>query len=71
MGIPQYQLIYKQKATYGPIFRQTCDAEKQVDVVEISTRERLRLRTRDISIYRHSLVIDNKPYDILNVFEMR
>lgn len=70
MRSPQYQLVYKEKATGGPILRQTCDAEKQVEVVEITTRERLRLRTRDISIYRHSLVIDGKPYDILNVFEL-
>ncbi len=67
----QYQLFYKEKATRGPVLQLTYDGEKQLDVLEITTRDVVHLRARDISIYRHSLLIDSKHYDILNVFKLQ
>ena len=69
MGIARYQMLFKEEATRGPVLQQTYDADTQLEVREITTRAHLQLRARDVSLYRHTLVIDDKPYMILNVFE--
>jgi len=67
MDIAQYQIVYREKGTGGPVLRKTFDGDAQVDVREITTQSLIRLRASDVSIYRHSLMIDNTPYDILNI----
>lgn len=71
MSTGQYQLIFKEKASSGPVMRQTCDGETRMAVREITTRTLLQLRACDISIYRHTLLLDDKPYDILSVFPLQ
>lgn len=71
MGTHQYQLVYREKGTSGALLQKAFDGEAQVDVREIISRELLHLRVKDISLYRHSLVLDGKPYDIINIVELQ
>lgn len=71
MRMARYQLTCKEKSTAGPVIHQTYDGEAQVVVREITTQTLLRMYARDISIYRHTLLLNDKPYDILNVFRLQ
>ena len=68
MAKAQYHLLFKEEHTRGPVLQHTYGGEEQVEVSEITTRAHLLLCARDVSLYRHTLLIDNKRYDILNVF---
>ncbi len=70
MDIRQYQLVLKEKGTGGPVLRKTFDGAAPVDVREISTQAVLRLSASNVSMYRHCLVLDGKPYDIMNIIEL-
>ena len=63
----QFQLLIREEGTSGPICRHTCDAEEQLDVRELSSRETLVVRAQEISLYRHTLFLDGKAYRILDV----
>lgn len=63
----QYQLLIKEEGTNGPARQQIYDGENCLDVRELSTRMTTQVLAQDISLYRHTLFLDNKAYQILDV----
>lgn len=67
MRTTQYQLFIKAAATGGPVLKQNYGADALVDVRDITTRTVVQLRAREVSPYRHNLLMDGKAFEILNV----
>jgi len=70
MGTRQYQLVYREKGTRGAVLQKTLDAEARVNVREITSLQLLQLRVSNISLYRHNLVLEGRPYDIINIIDL-
>lgn len=62
-----YLLFVRAEGTPGPIRQQTYRAEDSVDVRDLATRVNIRVCAREISPYRHTLFLDGRPYQIMNV----
>jgi hypothetical protein len=62
-----FHMLIRAEGTPGPIRQQTYSGEQRLDVRDLSTRVIIRIRAQDISPYRHSLFLDGKAYQILNV----
>ena len=43
------------------------EANERLDVLDLSTRATLRVRAGDVSLYRHTLVLEGRAYDILSL----
>ena len=67
MQATKFQVFIKPAATRGPVLEQTYGADSLVDVRDITTLAVVQLRARDISPYRHHLLMDGKSFEILNV----
>ena len=62
----QYLLLIKEEVTNGPAYQQAYDANKCLNVRDLSTRLATQVLAQDISLYRHTLFLGDKAYQILN-----
>lgn len=65
----KYRIVLRQRDRPGPVVQQTYDGEDSVDARDLSTRVTLRLRARELSPYRHTLLMNGMEYQILNVLK--
>jgi hypothetical protein len=63
----QYHLIFKAKDIPGPVCHQMYDGDEPFEVRDLTTRVTIRVRAQDLSPYRHTLCMDGKEFQILNV----
>ena len=63
----QYHLILKAKDVPGPVSHKMCDGSDNLDVRDLTTRVTVKLHAQDLSPYRHTLFLDGKEFQILNV----
>jgi hypothetical protein len=63
----QYRLDIQSAGAVSPLRQQTYDGDERLDVRDLSTRVTVRVSVRDISPYRHTLLLDGKEFRILNV----
>ena len=63
----QYQLLITTADTPRLVRRRSYDGDDRLDVRELSTRVTIQVRVREISPYRHTLLLDGAEYQILNV----
>ena len=71
MQTTRYQVFIKAAAARGPVLEQNYRADAWVDVRDMTTRAVLQLRARELSPYRHHLLMDGNSFDILNVIGVR
>ena len=62
-----YLLLIKEEGTHDPAYQQAYDANKCLNVRDLSTRLATQVLAQDISLYRHTLFLGDKAYQILNV----
>lgn len=63
----QYQVIIMTEEHVGPTCRQTYDADARLEVRELSTRMTIVVRAKELSPYRHTLLLEGKGYQIINM----
>ena len=63
----QYLLLIKEEGSNGPTTQQVYEANKCLNVRDLSSRQATQVLAQDISLYRHTLFLGNKAYQILNV----
>jgi hypothetical protein len=63
----QLQMLIRAESRPEPAHWQTFDGEQRLEVREMSIHERLQILARDVSPYRHALLLDGLSYAILNV----
>jgi hypothetical protein len=63
----QYRLDIQATGAAGPLRQQTYHGDERLEVRDLSTRVTVRVSARDISPYRHTLLLDGKEFRILNV----
>jgi hypothetical protein len=62
-----YVLFIRPEGSPGPIRKQSYGAEDSLDVRDLATRVTVKVRAHEISPYRHTLFLDGKAYQIVNV----
>jgi hypothetical protein len=68
--VKQYQISLIAKNSSGPIQQQTYDGDELLAVQEFVTQVPVRVCARDLSPYRHTLLLDGTEFRILNVIRM-
>jgi hypothetical protein len=63
----RYQLLFRAEGSPGPLRQQLYGGEERVDVRDMATRATIRIPARDLSLYRHTLLLEGRSYQILNV----
>ena len=63
----QYLLLIKEEGSIGPACQLAYDGDQYLNVRDLSTRLATRVLTQDLSLYRHTLFLGDKAYQILNV----
>ena len=63
----QYLLLIKEEGSNSPACQLAYDGDKCLNVRDLSTRLATQVLAQDISLYRHTLFLGDKAYQILNV----
>ena len=63
----QYLLLIKEEGSSSPASQLAYDGDKCLNVRDLSTRLATQVLAQDISLYRHTLFLGDKAYQILNV----
>jgi hypothetical protein len=63
----QYRLLITTADAPRLVRRRSYDEDDRLDVREISTRKTIQVRANEISPYRHTLLLEETEYQILNV----
>ena len=67
----QVDLMIVAEGSQGGIARRhRCDSKQQFEVRDLSTRSVIQLRAEEISLYRHTLLMNGIAYRILNIFKL-
>ncbi len=67
MASNKYRLLLRERDKPGPMVQQTYGAEERVDVRDLSTQVTIHVRAQELSPYRHTLFLNGREYQILNV----
>lgn len=71
MGMNQCRLaIAEEGMRGGPIRFQTFGDTERLEVRDLSTRTTVMVPAKEISAYRHNLLLEGKTYRILNVIKL-
>lgn len=65
----EIQLLIKEENSPSPAEMKYLDGEMQVDVRELTTRAVIEIRAKEISCYLHTLFLDGRAFQILNVMK--
>ncbi len=65
----QYLLLIKEEGSNSPASQLAYDGDKCLNVRDLSTRLSTQVLAQDISLYRHTLFLGDKAYQILNVIK--
>lgn len=65
----RYQVLLTTANAPRLVCRRSFDADDRVEVRELSTRVAIEVRAQEISPYRHTLLLEGKEYQILNVIK--
>ena len=65
----QLDLLILAEGNTGMAQRYRCDGKQRVDVRDLSTLAAIQIFAEEISIYRHTLLMNGMAYRILNVFK--
>lgn len=63
----QYVVVMRVEGTPGPMTSQSYRAGECVQVRERTTGVLAKIRANEISPYRHTLFLNGRPYQIMNV----
>ena len=63
----QYQLLIRILGNSGRVCLQMYDGEECLDVRDLSTRVAIQIRAKEVSPYRHTLLLKGVEYQILNI----
>lgn len=63
------RLLIREENPPGPAQLQLFDEEMRLDVRELTTRVVTQVRAREISCYLHTLFLNGRTYQILNVLQ--
>jgi hypothetical protein len=63
----QYVVVMRAEGTAGPMSSQSYRAGECVQVRERTTGVLAKIRANEISPYRHTLFLNGRPYQIMNV----
>lgn len=66
----QVDLMIVAEGSQGIARRHRCDSKQQFEVRDLSTRAVIQLRAEEISLYRHTLLLNGMAYRILNIFKL-
>jgi len=66
----QYRLDIRSDGAASRPRQQVYDAEARVEVRELTTRVAIRIPARDVSPYRHRLLLGGEEFQILNVVQL-
>ena len=61
------QLMIRADGVASAVQLQVYDQDDHLDVRDLATRANIRIRAGDISPYRHTLFLNGRAYQILNV----
>lgn len=64
-----FELLILAEGSNGVARRHRYDGKQRVDVRDLTTRGVIRICAEEISIYRHTLLMDGMAYRILNIFK--
>jgi hypothetical protein len=64
-----YQLVIRPKGSRGRILWHTYDEDERLDVEDLETRAAMRVPAREISPYRHTLLLRDGAYQILTIMK--
>lgn len=63
----KFRLLLRGRDRPGPMRQQTYAADDSVDVRDLTTCLTQHVRARELSPFRHTLILDGKEYQILNL----
>lgn len=63
----KFRLLLRGRDRPGPMQSQTYAAEDRVDVRDLMTCVTQQVRAQELSPFRHTLILDGKEYQILNL----
>ena len=66
----QFDLLILSEGNSGVARRHRCDGKQRVDVRDLTTRAVIRICAEEISIYRHTLLMNGMAFRILNIFKL-
>lgn len=64
-----YQLVFEVDRKTASYDTKSCDSDDWVEIFDVSRREHGRVRAKDVSIYRHALLLDGKVHSLLNILK--
>lgn len=65
----EIHLLVKEENTPSPAQMKHFDGETRLDVRELTTRAVIEIRAKEISCYLHTLFLDGRAFQILNVMK--
>jgi hypothetical protein len=69
MNHNQYQVLLTTAGAPRLVCRRSFDGDDRVEVRELSTRVAIEVRAHEISPYRHTLLLEGKEFQILDVIK--
>lgn len=69
MSTQHCQLLFTDAGAPGLAHRRDFNATDLVEVEDRLSHARLRLKVEDVSVYRHTLLLEGKPCRILNILK--
>ena len=69
MATHYYQFLITAPGLWGPARKQRYATTDDVKVRDLSTQNILKIKAGDVSPYHHSLLLDGRPFQILNILK--
>ena len=63
----QYQLFITTADAPRLVRRRSFDGDDRLEVRDLTTRVTIQVRAQEVSLYRHTLLLEGTEYQILNV----